>query len=76
MQDETMLRNVICQQQRVVHKRIIKDSIKESSTRLTRKRLKEKEAQIKLITDREIRLLRRNKDISISTSPSANDGDS
>ena len=61
---------------KAVRKRIIEDSIKESSTRLTRKKLKEKEAQIKRITDREIRLLRRNKDISISVSTSANDGDS
>ena len=61
---------------KAVCKQIIEDSIKELSTRLTRKRLKEKEAQIKLISDREIRLLRRHKDISISTSPSVNDGDS
>ena len=34
---------------KAVCKQIMEDSIKESSTRLTRKRLKEKEAQIKLI---------------------------
>ena len=57
---------------KAVCKQIMADSMKESSTRLTRKMITEKEAQIKLISDREIRL---NKDISISTSPSVNDGD-
>ena len=61
---------------KAARKRIIEDSIKESFTRLTRERLKEKEAQIKLISEREIRLLRRNKDISINTSPSINDSES
>ena len=79
-QTEGTRRNNIVQRNssttKAVCKRIIEDSIKESSTRLTRKKLKEKEAQIKLITDREIRLLRRNKDISISVSTSANDSDS
>ena len=55
--------------------RMMADSMRELSTRLTRKRVKEKEDQIKLISDREIRLLRRNNDISISDSPSHNNGD-
>ena len=48
--------------------------MKESSTRLTRKKAKEVETQINLISDRELRLLRRHNNISnTSTSPSVND---
>ena len=55
--------------------RMMADSMRELSTRLTRKRVKEKENQIKLISDRQIMLLRRNNDVSIIISPSHNNGD-
>ena len=57
-----------------IRKRLREASMKESSTRLTRKKAKEVETQINLISDRELRLLRRHNYLSnISTSPSVND---
>ena len=57
-----------------IRKRLREASMKESSTRLTRKKAKEVETQINLISDRELRLLRRHNNISnTSTSPSVND---
>ena len=56
-----------------IRKRLVEESRKESSTRLTRKKSKEMETNINLISDRELRFLKRNNDISTTTSPSVND---
>ena len=56
-----------------IHKRLVEESRKELSTRLTRKNSKEMESNINLISDRELSLLKRNNKISTATSPSVND---
>ena len=53
-------------------KRLVEECRKESSTRLTRKKSKEMESNINLISDRELRLLKRNNKISTTTPPSVN----
>ena len=60
---------------KAIHKQKMADIVRESTTRLTRKRVKQKDNQINLISEKEIRLLKRNNNISITTSPSINDGD-